>query len=316
MDMLTQLYRAHDPAERKDVLIVFIRPNGKGANTGLPSEMPITELVAATSVQHELDRPCRVEVTENGRLRIFDIGTADLAALSSEAIVYVYEDGTEKFYVGGKTFAVINPAPTYASIFARPTFTSLEAALERYRTHVAPNTTCFILSDVWSESKRLFLKAKPEAIMRRSLHQHLRTSFTDAEVRPEQVVDESHPVDIKVTWADTNRRAIIEIKWLGKSRNDDGTLATPYSEARAREGAQQLADYLDSDRTAGPGLQTKGYLIVFDARRRGLNENSSTINADDGLFYRDRDITYNPAFHETRNDFAKPVRFFADPILN
>lgn len=149
--------------------------------------------------------------------------------------------------------------------------------------------------------------------MRQSLHQFLRDAFPDAEVRPEQVVDESHPVDIKVTWADTTHRAIIEIKWVGDSVDEQGHPTTTYRDARARAGAKQLSDYLDGDAETAARLRTRGYLVVFDARRRGLTAGQSTISAADGLHYRDKEFVYDPEYHTTRSDFALPVRMFAEP---
>src|SRR5207248_846259 len=113
-------------------------------------------------------------------------------------------------------------------------------ALEHYRTKMVRESSCKILSKAWADEQRIFVKNAQEWVMRDSLTQflkcHLRGNF---EVRPEQVVDESHPVDIKVTWWGTNSLAIIEIKWLGTPKYDDGRLGTQYSDARAREGAKQ-----------------------------------------------------------------------------
>jgi hypothetical protein len=182
---------------------------------------------------------------------------------------------------------------------------------------VVNKTVCFILGHevdgIWHGVNRLFLRAKPEGIMRRSLHQYLRNAFPDAEVRPEQIVDESHPVDIKVTWADTTHRAIIEIKWIGDSVDPSGKITTKYRDARANDGAKQLSDYLDSDAEAAARIRTRGYLVVFDARRKGLTQNQSSINAENGLFYRDAEIIYDPDFNAKRKDFSVPIRMFAEP---
>ncbi len=317
IEMITRLYRNIDPAQRKQPLLLFMRPPQVNPFAPPPeTAAPLHEVTDPDRVWHELNSACVVEVTDAGRLKVFEPGTFDAADLSAEAIVYIYKDGVECFLINRVKYTIINPAPTHASIFARPTFSSLAQSLEDYRTRVARNTSCFILEDAWSDCKRLFLRAKPEKTMRRSLHQYLRTVFPDAEVRPESVVDESHPVDIKITWSDTNRRALIEIKWLGQSRDENGRFTTAYTASRAREGAKQLADYLDGDRTAGPGLRTRGYLVVFDARRRALTENISSVGADDGLYYRDAEIDYQPAYHELREDFELPVRMFAEPVLN
>jgi hypothetical protein len=314
LDTLTQLFRTHDPWHRNGSLAIFIRP--KPPTDAPKPKYPTHTLVAPSSITYELDQPSLVEISDSGGLVFYNISEHDVPSLSAEAIVYVYENGVERFYVGGQTFRIINPSSVHSSAFCRPTFSSLEAALDQYRTRVALDSSCYILQDAWAEPRRIFLKSKPEATMRRSLQQYLSGCFTDAEVRPEQIVDESHPVDIKITWAETNRRALIEIKWLGRSRNEDGSLGTVYYEGRANEGAKQLAEYLDSNKTAGPGLRTKGYLVVFDARRRGLNEQTLSLTAENGLYYQTKEITYSPAYHQMRADFALPVRFFSAPILN
>lgn len=314
LDVLTQLFRAHDPWQRSGALTIFIRPQPRAGGSHVAN--PIRGLAGPSSITYELDEPCLIEISDSGGLTFFNISEYDPDVLSAEAIVYVYENGVERFHVGGQTYKMINPSSMHSSAFCRPTFSSLEAALDQYRTRVALDSSCYILQEAWAESKRIFLKTKPEATMRRSLEQYLRGCFTDAEVRPEQIVDESHPVDIKITWAETNRRAIIEIKWLGRSRNEDGSLGTVYYEGRANEGAKQLAEYLDSNKTAGPGLRTKGYLVVFDARRRGLNVHTHSVTAEDGLHYQAKEIAYSPAYHEIRADFASPVRFFSAPVLN
>ena len=80
-------------------------------------------------------------------------------------------------------------------------------------------------------------------------------------VKREQIVDATHPVDIKVTWPAINNVALIEVKWLGDSGQ------TQYRDARANEGAKQLIDYLASSVQEEPDKHFVGYLTVFDGRR-------------------------------------------------
>lgn len=310
-----RVYRDIDPALRSDDLYVMTRPFGQLVTTHLRS--PIHTVAASQAIQHQLNGGCIVEVLASNRLQVYK-KTTDPIALSREAIVYHYCDRAERVLIGGETFTIRNPSPAaMASIFARPTFSTLDAALTRYASEVVSKTVCFILNHqvdgIWADVNRLFLRAKPEAVMRRSLHQHLRNAFPDAEVRPEQIVDESHPVDIKITWADTTHRAIIEIKWLGDSVDSAGRPTTKYRDARANEGAQQLSEYLDGDAETAARLRTRGYLVIFDARRRGLTEGQTEIDVMAGLYYRDEEILYDPDYHATRTDFAKPLRMFAEP---
>lgn len=315
---LRRIYREIDPSLHSGRLLVVVRPSDIAGSIQLGT--PDATIQPSQAIRHHLDGDRAIEARFNGRL---DIHTAlpDGLALSREAIVYIYRDRVEQFFVGGEVFTVPNPSPAaMASIFARPTFSSLDAALTRYATEVVNKTVCFILAHeadgIWHDKNRLFLRAKPEEVMRRSLHQFLRDAFPDAEVRPEQIVDESHPVDIKVTWADTTHRAIIEIKWIGVSVDSSGKITTRHHNARANDGAKQLREYLDSDGETAAHLRTRGYLVVFDARRRGLAEGQTSVTSENGLYYRDKEIVYKPDFSVSREDFSSPVRMFAEPRLS
>jgi hypothetical protein len=150
--------------------------------------------------------------------------------------------------------------------------------------------------------------------MRQSLANFLAARLDAShEVREEQGVDESHPVDVKVTRLFSNRLAIIEIKWLGDSR-DRNHITVRYRDSRALEGAKQLADYLDMNRASAPNQVTRGYLVVIDARRRGLAETTTSISRTEGMHYRDIEIEYAVHHDQLRDDFEKPLRMFAEPV--
>jgi hypothetical protein len=255
-----------------------------------------------------------VELLKNGDVRITEDAriTGDI---SDTALAYHYSKRQDSFLVKGTSVPVVNPSLAHASVFARPTFSSLREALLDYKVRTARMSTCPLLSESWFDTKRLFLRRKPEVEMRRSLHEHLRIVLRDAEVRPEQNVDETHPIDIKVTWQFTTRLALIEIKWLGQSREAD-KLATGYSEGRAREGAKQLSDYLDSNKSSAPHLVSRGYLVVIDARRRNLREDTTALTTSDGFHYEHAEIAYDPKYHEMRDDFDEPIRMFVEPICD
>lgn len=254
-----------------------------------------------------------IELLDGGILRVRENGTVDENAASRVALVYRYRSQQEHFILQGQALAIENPAAIHASVFARPTFSFLRDALFDYRDRFARLSTCFILQTAWAEDARLFFKPKPEFLIRRSLSQHLATVLRDAEVRPEQNVDETHPIDIKVTWTFTTRLGIIEIKWLGKSREND-SITTTYTESRALEGARQLADYLDANRRYAPKRDTLGYLVIIDARRHGLGPGSTAVSRANGMYYDDREITYDPPYHQLRDDFAPPIRMFVEPV--
>ena len=80
------------------------------------------------------------------------------------------------------------------------------------------------------------------------------------------------------------------------------------------EGAKQLSEYLDSNLVQSPVKTTKGYLAVFDARRWGCSSSTTTVKKADGLKYLNEIIILTPDYSATRTDFAKPFRFFMEPL--
>jgi hypothetical protein len=259
---------------------------------------------------------CVIQPLASGEYLVWSGTEVDGGAVSGAAIVYRYEARQEWVFIRGTPYRVLNPLRVHASIFAVPTFRELREAIEYYAVRMARTSTCQILSRAWYDEGRLFLKSGPEADMRDSLTQFLRITLRNAEVRPEQNVDTTHPIDIKVIWELTNRLALIEIKWLGKSLDEKGGQTANYSEGRARQGAKQLAEYLDANRTGAPGKQSRGYLVVFDARRWRIKPGATTVSIPDGMRYRDSEIRYAPEYHQVRDDFEAPVRMFVEPTCS
>ena len=311
VEAISELYQRFDPALRERQLLVFA-PTDEGA-TGVLAGATILRI---ESIDHEFASCDVIQVLDDGRVALSTNRTADAVALSQQGVVYAFSLGREHIYARGESFLLINPLPAlHASVFSRPTYRSLEEALEIYRVRIARDTSCIILMGIWDSENRICFRKKPEASMRQSLYQFLSGHLQDAEVRPEQNNDESHPVDVKVSWLFSVQRAIIEIKWLGDSR-DAGAIGTSYRPARANEGASQLASYLDQSRVWGSNVRTRGYLVVFDGRRRNVNDATQALSEADGIYYRDQEIVYDPDFAQSRSDFAAPVRFFMNPILS
>jgi len=163
-----------------------------------------------------------------------------------------------------------------SSIFARPVYKELDEALDYYDTRYAKESSCAILSRAWTDANKKEFMEKPEHYMRDSLWQCLQNILRNHTVKREQIVDATHPVDIKVTWPIISNVALIEVKWLGDSGK------TKYRDSRANEGAKQLIEYLDMAVHEEPDKYFAGYLTVFDGRR-GKNNNQ----------YEQREINYN-----------------------
>jgi hypothetical protein len=281
---------------------------------------PITDPGIECASLHELVNkatgPCAIQVIPSGAFIIWAQFAVDPEHLSQTSVVYSFYQGIERFHANRETKLIAKVIPGRSSNFAVPTFNILKDALAAYRDTMVRTSACEILSGAWYDPSRLYFKAAPEATIRRSLTRFLKITFSgDAEVRPEQIVDESHPVDIKVTWFMTNRLALIEIKWLGKSR-DDTKVSASHSDSRANKGAKQLAEYMDANKIQAPVHETRGYLVVVDARRAKLNLKRMNISIEDGMKYSNAEITYKPKYHEARKDFEQPLRMFVDPICS
>jgi hypothetical protein len=258
-----------------------------------------------------------IEAKQNGELHYAINFQADIQQLRLNAIVYHFksENGVEIFY-GKSSERTLLSIPDADSYFAIQTYKSLDSALEDYGSKVARHSECQDLQKAWFDPNRIFFKPKPEHLLRDSLTRFLKLRLRNTEVRPEQNVDTSHPVDIKVTWSLASRLALIEIKWLGKSLAEYGKDFTQtYTQQRALDGAQQLADYLDENAKQAPVKTTRGYLVVYDARRWNCNNQTTTVDRPNGMKYENGSIAYNPQFHLTRQDFAIPRQFFMEPVV-
>ncbi|KRP89229.1 hypothetical protein AOQ73_26780 [Bradyrhizobium pachyrhizi] len=276
-----------------------------------------TELANADRGPHAF-----VEICSDGSFRHLVLQElADLSVLAASALVYHYDSGLDRIL--GKNFDVIVPkvSSLMRSNFATPTLSGLEDALARYGREMALETQCQILAGVWEggvDGARLILTNRPEATMRNSLVQALSLLTRDASVRPEQNTDETKPVDIRVEWFGSGASALIEIKWLGKSSAKSRTPGssptyTEYAAPRAQEGADQLADYMDRQSRHSGATAPRGYLVVFDARRRNVAGAQDRLKRDDALYYSDKEIEYDPDHTKLRTDYAEPFRFFMNP---
>ena len=307
-----QVYEALSPERLPHGLVILTQLDG--------TDLPLVGTAPAATAQALVlyaDGPLTVTVGNRGILQAAAFVT-DPALQPPSVLAYVYfPDEGDHVLIGGLPRAVPNPSGAQTAL-AVPYFFDLAEALEHYRIRLARRPgQCLILDTAWREPGHLVFNPKPESTMRRSLHRFLTSTlrgYKDVEVMPEQVVDESHPVDIKVTWLSSNKVALIEIKWLGVSAPPGGgSPATTWSQSRALDGAQQLVGYLDLYHRASAGQDAVGYLAVFDGRRRHVGGASSRVAAEDAMHYANAEITYRPE-HLNRPDFGTPVRFFCEAI--
>ena len=243
--------------------------------------------------------------------------TNELLSTDNDFIAYVYNgpDKNEYFSVNGNVINIQNRF-SCPSIYALQ-YHYLQEALLDYKNNKVRHTSCELLKQCWFDDKRIYLKNKPEECMQISLKEFLSSRIRGVNVVREYNLNASKPVDIRVFWKEANRAALIEIKWMGQSVTEDGTIGTSYSNRRANDGMSQIKEYIDYDDSDSPDIITKGYLVVIDCRRRNISsEIKHSINREDGLYYenKDLDIQDDKKYWKTYPNIEKPFRMFAEPI--
>ena len=315
MEVVKSFYRHVDP-ERITGEVVFFQVV-KSRLSALPRSPNRVPVDFASFANQQLGRMC-FEVDESGACYVHSNPSSTSEDLAKDSIVYLFKADSEEFLAGSQRRKVPRLDSAARSQFSIPTFPDLREALLNYARENVRESTCLILRKVWFDSNRLFLVAGPEHIMRDSLKQYLTNRLGgEHDVWAEQNVNEKNPVDIRVqTRLSNNRLMLIEIKWLGDSADSAGNVTVRHRDARAKEGAIQLADYLDEQKQNAPGRVIQGFYVIVDARRKGLPKvavKDGVITLADGRHYEAAEIDFDPNPHQSRNDFDPPYRMFACP---
>lgn len=237
-----------------------------------------------------------------------------LLSTSNDFIAYVFENHTEYFMVNNKKINIQNNY-SCPSIFALQ-YHELNEALLDYKNESIRKSSCELFKNCWDDSNWIYLKNKPEDCMQISLKEFLRTRIRGVNVVREYTLGASKPVDVRVYWREANRAALIELKWMGQSLSNTGTIGTPYSNVRANDGMSQIKEYIDLANSDSPTIITKGYLAVIDARRRNINSQKvSQICRTDGLYYQNDELSIDAdkRYWEYFPNIEKPIRMFVEP---
>jgi hypothetical protein len=307
MKSVKELFRHVEPERVTGRVIVFRR---------IPGESPdIQPPPASFSALSDTSVDLIFEVASDGRCYRSSF-TGAIEELAATAVVYHYNNSREEFLAGAQRKPVLQLDLSAPSQFSIPTLSTLREALQLYAVESVRESTCHVFEQTWKDANRIFFIPGPEKLMRRSLTQFLRNRLGgDHDVWPEQNVNEKNPVDIQVAPRFSNNRLmIIEIKWLGDSLTDDGRITVRHRNARAQEGADQLADYLDEQRRFAPSRVTHGYYVIIDGRRAKLRPDTVSLSHEDGLHFENVEIPFAPARHVDRDDFDPPYRMFARPV--
>lgn len=258
-----------------------------------------------------------IQILSSHRYRLATTNkTPKIKTLASKAIVLLNQNGQDQFFIGEHNKIMPSLIPGSRSNFSPQTISELNEALERYGTF-SSYASCSILANIWiggQHGPRLVFINKPESTMRHSLYNFLRTRLQgDVIVRQEHNTDERKSVDLSVNWFGQALRALIEIKWLGASESSSGTL-TRYGTRRVQEGATQLVDYIEREKNTDPNCVIRGFLVVFDGRRKGLKSpNDSSLTEMDAIHYRKCKISLTNDPASTQDDVKPLIRYFLEP---
>ena len=305
IDRVQSLYRNIDLSRYSSVVAVLGHTE-MGSGTKIKEDNVCTHS-RKTLVVNFLDEDGYVELL---------LGKVNVASLSNSVLVYQWtqkDQLSDKFVMKGEIVPYsLEPCTNGLSYFARKTYKSLEDALIYYRDNMAFDAKGKALNDALRHN-RLFFKNAPEALLQEALCEYLMSTLRDqATVKREETVDESHPVDLRITFRSTNHMALIEIKWLGRSINESETgFTSNHNVKRASEGAKQLADYIDSNTESFPANATAGYLVVYDLRRKNnANPSKDKLVRKDADFYRFKELAIKPDYRKIRSDYKGTYRFF------
>jgi hypothetical protein len=241
----------------------------------------------------------------------------------STSLIYKFENNKEYFIANKKVIEITEQ--NFGSKFSNE-FWELNNFLERYALQKIRQSSCPIFNESWFDQKRIFFKGGgkdiPESYMQNSLKNFIddirifKGEIGQYENDREHTLGSERPIDLFIKWEKSNRIALIEIKWLGKSKNDEGRITSTHTNSRANEGYRQLKEYYELAKRDYPTKIIKCYLVVIDARRWQTNEATTSISYSDGMHYTDKelDIDSDKQYWETYPDIEKPIRMFVEPI--
>lgn len=280
-------------------------------------------------LQHSLQNPDEIVLhifQEDLNIYIYENESASRIEELSECLIYIYHNNAERMILNGTSVSL--PRVLKGSTFSQY-YIELQTALDYYRMNVVRFSSCEILKNIWHDlDNRYYLESngsgndEPEIHIQKSLRQFLsnytsalRGTTVDVEREHNVIGTSSHkPVDLIVRWKDANRVALIEIKWLGKTKNRKGVIKGNNGVSRAINGLNQLYGYYCKQKTDTPSCNIRAQLVVLDARR--LYEFADGyLTSKCGLHFQNEEIVLTKASERILEitDFERPARMFAEP---
>lgn len=241
---------------------------------------------------------------------------------SDTALIYKFENNRESFIANSKEIDVTEQY--FGSRFSNE-FWELNNFLEKYSIQKIRHSSCPIFNESWYDQNRIFFKGGGKDIPEKFMQSSLKNFIDDIRIFKgevgqfendrEHTLGSARPVDLIVKWEKSNRIALIEIKWLGKSKND-GKITSTHANSRANEGYYQLKEYYELAKRDNPTKIIKCYLVVIDGRRWQTNENTTSISHSNGMHYATKELVIDndKQYWKTFPNIEKPIRMFVEPI--
>lgn len=269
-----------------------------------------------------------LQIVDDGNMYYYEHVSDDAIINLSNCLIYVYKPGSEIMHLNGKE---VNISHGMKGSFFAPYFQELKKALMGYHILRVKQASNNILKKIWYDpDKKYYLKSsgsgsnEPEKYMQDALKEFLEDynlalrGITVEVCREYNTTGHSapKPVDIRVSWQDANRVALIEIKWLGRAKDKDGNKSTTYTNVRASEGLSQLYEYFNNEKNTFPHKVIRAQLVVIDARRKHPRDRLEFMSHKQGFHYADKELKYKENNKHIRDciEFEIPMRMFADPV--
>jgi len=310
------IYRVIEPSHINGTIIIFY----KISDQVFFSENA-TEFYDDSILNHNFQSIAFQLFQEDGRMPLLyqNINEENLLSLlsSEEYIAYYFHDNEEFIYVNGEQIKITNRY-SCPSIFALQ-YHFLNEAILRYGNERIRKVSCEHFKNCWSDTKFIYFINKPEDSIQLSISEYLKNSLRGVDVVREYNLNATKPVDIRVFWREANRAALIEVKLMGRSLKSNGEINTyEYGNERANDGMTQIKEYIDLVNSDSPKVINKGYLLVIDGRRKGINPKVNTISIENGMFYSncELEIDKDKEYYITHMNIARPIRMFVEPICD
>jgi hypothetical protein len=267
-----------------------------------------------------------VQIFEDESIYLWDSESIDDPEMLSNSLIYHYYHNKEFFFANGEKIdiTITNRGSRFATQFE-----DLLGILKDYENNQIMHSSCSYFTQCWKDANRLFFVGGgrgnniPEKYMQESLAVYLSTVLSRGikleTIREYNIVadySKPKPVDVKITWREANRVAIIEIKFLGMVKPNSGGTSYTHDDRRANDGLSQVKEYHDKILSDVPTTMIKSHLLVIDGRRNNLTASQTVISYVDGMHYKDIDIRVDDdkRYFDSVPGFERPIKVFAAPI--